>query len=208
MAMNHDSPLIRLAKSDIPKAVAMLSRSFAGDPFVGRLITGNNRRPSDFDRVTRCLLHYAIVRGEVYAVSPNLEGVVVWFPPSRVAPSVWDMVRFGAILLPFSLSWRSSRLVLAYERYAATLRKQLLREPHWYLQLLGVDPNCQGRGCAGVLLRHVLTRLDRERLPSFLETMNEKNVALYENFGFRVLQASEIPGSDCTCWFMARKSPQ
>lgn len=205
--MTHDSPPIRLAKADIPKAAAMLSRSFANDPFAGRFFADGDREQSDFAKAVTCILRYGIARGEVHAVSPNIEGVAVWYPPSRVVPSLWDMVRFGAVLLPFSLRWQSLRLVLAYEKHAAMLRKQFPREPYWYLQMLGVEPDCQGRGCAGALLRHMLTRLDRERLPCRLDTMNEKNVALYEHFGFRVLHSGEIPCSGCMCWYMARETP-
>ncbi len=202
--MTHDLSPIRLTKSDIPRTVDMLSRAFAGDPFASILLADAERGKSDFDKVTGCILHYGVVRGEIYAVSPNLEGAAVWFPPSRIEPSVWDMARFGALLLPFSLRWRSLRLLLAYNAHMAKLRKQFLRGPHWYLQMLGVDPNCRGRGCAGILLRNMLARLDREATPCCLDTMNERNVALYEHFGFRVLHAGEMPGCGCSCWFMAR----
>ena len=38
------------------------------------------------------------------------------------------------------------------------------REPHWYLALLGVDPDHQGRGFGSHLMQPVLTRCDRESI--------------------------------------------
>jgi hypothetical protein len=46
---------------------------------------------------------------------------------------------------------------------------------------------------------------DREQLPCCLDTENEVNVPMYEHFGFRVLEASPIPGTDRTVWLMFRE---
>jgi ribosomal protein S18 acetylase RimI-like enzyme len=69
-------------------------------------------------------------------------------------------------------------------------------EPHWYLALIGVDPSRQGRGLGAALLRHTLARVDRERLPAYLESSNPANVPLYQRHGFEVvgtIQAADSP---------------
>lgn len=69
-------------------------------------------------------------------------------------------------------------------------------EPHWYLPLIGVEPARQGRGVGSALLRHVLERIDRERLSAYLESSNPANVPLYERHGFVVtgtIQAGDAP---------------
>jgi ribosomal protein S18 acetylase RimI-like enzyme len=58
------------------------------------------------------------------------------------------------------------------------------REPHWYLPLIGVDPACQGRGCGAALMRHALSRCDRDGAPAYLESTNPRNRPLYERHGF------------------------
>jgi hypothetical protein len=45
---------------------------------------------------------------------------------------------------------------------------------------------------------------DKEGVPCFLETQAEKNVALYEHFGFRVVEAGLIPGSNVRSWALVR----
>lgn len=68
-------------------------------------------------------------------------------------------------------------------------------EPHWYLPMIGTDPNRQGQGLGSILLRHALTRCDRDNLPAYLESSNAKNVPLYERFGFELLGTIQVGSS-------------
>ena len=76
---------------------------------------------------------------------------------------------------------------------------------HWFLQTIGVAPQFQGKGYAGMLLRPMLGKIDEEGLPCYLETLEEKNVSLYEHFGFRVIDRSGIPETGLTNWAMLRE---
>ena len=60
-------------------------------------------------------------------------------------------------------------------------------EPHWYLAMIGVEPNAQGRGLGGELMRHALARCDRERAVAYLESSNRRNISLYQRHGFEVM---------------------
>jgi ribosomal protein S18 acetylase RimI-like enzyme len=68
------------------------------------------------------------------------------------------------------------------------------REHHWHLGPLGVDPDFQGRGIGKKLLGAFLEIVDEQGLPAYLETDVDRNVALYEQFGFRVIAREEIAG--------------
>jgi hypothetical protein len=57
------------------------------------------------------------------------------------------------------------------------------------------------------LLRPVLERIDRERMPSYLETNAVKNVAIYRRFGFDVVSEDRMPGMEVTTFAMLRKAP-
>jgi ribosomal protein S18 acetylase RimI-like enzyme len=91
-----------------------------------------------------------------------------------------------------------------YESHTSDLRRRYLSGPHWYLQMLAVDPQYQGRGYAACLLHTMFARLDRDRLPCCLDTENGKNVAFYARFGFKLMEATVIPKSEVRCWFMKR----
>ena len=72
-------------------------------------------------------------------------------------------------------------------------------EPHWYLSLLGVDPSHQGQGLGRALLTHFLGRVDRDRMPSYLETDRPENVAFYARAGFAVRCELRVLGAPVWC---------
>lgn len=72
-------------------------------------------------------------------------------------------------------------------------------EPHWYLSLLGVDPPRQGLGVGGSLLDHWLESVDRDRMPSYLETDREENVSFYSRAGFAVHEELQVLGAPIWC---------
>jgi len=65
---------------------------------------------------------------------------------------------------------------------------------HWHIGPIGVDPDLQGRGVGRALLGSFLTMADEQRSPAYLETDVDRNVALYERFGFTVTDQENING--------------
>jgi ribosomal protein S18 acetylase RimI-like enzyme len=57
------------------------------------------------------------------------------------------------------------------------------REPHYYLQFLGVRPGCQGTGIGTALLRAILGRCDLEGVAAYLEA-DDRSRFLYMKHGF------------------------
>jgi hypothetical protein len=53
----------------------------------------------------------------------------------------------------------------------------------------------------------MFARIDREGLPCYLETENEKNLPMYQRYGFRVLEESQLPGTETASWAMLREKP-
>ncbi|HEU65917.1 MAG TPA: N-acetyltransferase, partial [Chloroflexi bacterium] len=50
----------------------------------------------------------------------------------------------------------------------------------------------------------MLDRVEEESSPCYTETMDEKNVGLYEHLGFRVMEKSAIPDTGLTTWALLR----
>ena len=92
-----------------------------------------------------------------------------------------------------------------FGEYIDAVHKRLAPFEHWFLQIIGIDPQFKGKGHAGRLLRAMFARIDEEGLPCYVETLNEANVPLYEHFGFRVLEKSTIPETKLTNWAMLRE---
>lgn len=65
-------------------------------------------------------------------------------------------------------------------------------EPHWYLALIGVEPEYQGYGFGSALLKRGLERCDRDGMPAYLEATSPRNIRLYERHGFRQLAPVDV----------------
>jgi len=89
------------------------------------------------------------------------------------------------------------------EFFEALIRRDV-PTPHWYLSILGVDPDHQGKGLGGALLQPALAKADQEGLPCYLETLEEKNLAFYGRHGFEVLVDDREPHSGLKFWTMIR----
>jgi GNAT superfamily N-acetyltransferase len=68
------------------------------------------------------------------------------------------------------------------------------REPHWYLEIIGTQPQMQGKGLGSALFRPLLALCDRDGLGAYLEASSERSRALYERHGFTVVELFNMPG--------------
>jgi ribosomal protein S18 acetylase RimI-like enzyme len=65
--------------------------------------------------------------------------------------------------------------------------------PHYYLAVLGTDPDAQGRGIGSALMQPTLESCDRDDVPAYLESSKERNVDFYARHGFSVLDELRLP---------------
>jgi len=198
--------LIRLEKEQIEQASQVLSRAFRDDPELLSFVPDEQKRQKLLRSMFRIALAHAIRHGEVYAVSPAIEGVAVWLPSAAPEISLWTMLRGGGLGLLFKTGWGFLRKMKEDEDFARKLRRKLAPFTHWYLAVLGVDPELQGKGYASRLLKPKLARFDREKLPAYLETSIEDYVPIYQHFGFKVIKEATLPGSGAKMWVMMRET--
>jgi ribosomal protein S18 acetylase RimI-like enzyme len=72
--------------------------------------------------------------------------------------------------------------------------KQDPRRGHWHLGPIGIDPQLQGRGVGKALLGRFLKMVDERGANAYLETDVDRNVALYQSFGFEVIAQADFEG--------------
>ncbi|MDD5082645.1 MAG: GNAT family N-acetyltransferase [Dehalococcoidales bacterium] len=196
--------VIRLGKSEVTAAATTLARAFQDDPLFVYLIPDPVARQNALLVILQVMVRYGVLYGEVHTTSPNIEAVTVWLPPASAGMSFWRLIRSGGLSLLTKLSGRTIARLWRFNASTAPLQRRLTRLPHWYLGFIGVEPAYQKQGYAGKLLRYMLSRVDREHLPCFLDTQNANNVAIYQHFGFRVVEETIIPGSALKYWAMLR----
>jgi GNAT superfamily N-acetyltransferase len=76
-------------------------------------------------------------------------------------------------------------------------------EPHFYLSVVGTDPEQQGGGVGSALLAPVLRICDESGTAAYLESSKESNVPFYARHGFAVTERMELPGGP-PLWLMWR----
>jgi predicted N-acetyltransferase YhbS len=73
------------------------------------------------------------------------------------------------------------------------MKKVHPEEPHWYLAIIGSDPDVRGKGFGQVLMQSRLDRCDAEHAPAYLESSNPANVPYYQRFGFEATGEITLP---------------
>lgn len=196
------SGLVRIGGRQSARVAELLARAFQDDPMAVAALPDATRRARSLPRLIGLNVGYAVRYGEVYA-TPGTEGAAVWLPPARSNVSIGGMLRAGALAAPLTVSWAVLRRLAALEAQTGRLHRQYAPMPHWYLSQIGVEPALWGHGFAGKLLAPMLARMDAERMPCYLETARERNITLYQRYGFAVV-AERTLGSGLRVWAMLR----
>ena len=202
---NQNGELLRLTPKERDAGAAVLGRAFAEYELFRYYFPDETQRRTAAGAYALISLAVCLKYGEVYTSSEKLEGVAAWMPPGKAPFGGWQLVRSVPLGIVARFGRQGAGRMWSYIRFVDDLHRKLVPYPHWYLQIIGVDPAHQGQGFSSRLLRPVLERIDRERMPCFLETNNEKNVAIYRRSGFEVVSEDKMPGTEVTSFAMLRR---
>lgn len=195
---------IRLRPSDQKAAAAVFARAFFDYPIMVSHWPDPARRARYLPWYLGCAVNYALRYGEAYTTR-DLAGLALWLPPHATHFTVWRYVRSGFLATPLIMGFRRSfEIAVQQDDAAQKAHEQIMPGPHWYLWMLGVDPGQQGIGTGCLLMQPGLDAADRQQLPCYLETHDEKNVPFYIKRGFELVHTQQIPGSDLRFWSFVR----
>jgi ribosomal protein S18 acetylase RimI-like enzyme len=203
---NQNGELLRLTRKERDAGAAVVGRAFTEYELFRYYFHDETERRAAADTFALISLSLCLKYGEVYMSSGKLEGVAAWLPPGKAPFGGWQIIRSVPLSILFRFARQGAGRMWAYGRFVDNLHRGLIPYPHWYLQIIGVDPRYQGQGFSSRLLRPVLERIDRERMPCFLETNVGKNVSIYRRFGFEVVSEDKMPGTEVTTFAMLRKA--
>jgi ribosomal protein S18 acetylase RimI-like enzyme len=196
--------LYQLKKSDLKLAEKVMAKAYfeAEEEFQFKKASMNLKF---LEKLMHTTLKYTMKYGRVFAPTPNLEGVAAWLPSDKIFISDWQYIRSG-ILIPIIMAGRNwLKKMRVYNDLCKTKHRELADFPYLYLYNLAVHPDQQKKGYASKLLNPVLAALDHFGLACYLET-NDRNIPLYEHFGFLVVNQVFVSELELKAYFMLRKS--
>jgi ribosomal protein S18 acetylase RimI-like enzyme len=141
-----------------------------------------------------------------FITSPKLEGIAIWMHSNnREKRPFWRIITSGAIWQVIKIGIRPLWKMQSYDSYIEKKHRELMPEKHWYLAVLAVDPAYQGKGHASKLLNEMLSNIDKDGLPCYVEAEGENNVSMYRHFGFEVVSEFVVPKTTEKLVAMVRK---
>ena len=196
--------MLELEKKYIKTASLMLSRAFKDE--LKDIFPDPEERRVKEPYVNEFLLRRDYSYSKALITSPGLEGITVWMhSDTREKRPLWRILTSGVIWQATRIGIKPLRKMQAYERYIEKKHRELAPNKHWYLVVLAVDPKHQGKGYASKLLNEMLASIDKDGLPCYHETEGTKNVAMYQHFGFEVVDEFVVPGTKDKVVAMLRK---
>ncbi len=200
-AQDGAAPVRTAGDADARAVAAMLARAFHDDPVFAWLIPNDARRAARLPQLFEMFFHSDGPAGMRLATTAT-EAATLWRAPGQARSgrretlsAAWPLVRVFGWHLP-----RAFAVSEAIEAHFPT-------GPFWYLHIAGCDPAHQGKGLGGAAVRAGLERA-AGRLPAYLETAKERNLAFYQRLGFRVTDEWSVPGGGPRFWSMLRDPDQ
>ena len=196
--------MIKLEKNHIKPVSMMLSRAFKDE--LKDIFPDSKERRVKTPYVNELFLLYEFPNSRAVITSPKLEGIAVWIHSDKLKKkSFWGIPKLQIIWPAMKIGIKALKKLKELDEYVKRKHRELVPFKHWYLALLAVDPQYQGKGYASRLLNETLSSIDEDGLPCYLETDGEKNVSIYKHFGFEVVDDFVVPGTKDKIVAMLRK---
>jgi ribosomal protein S18 acetylase RimI-like enzyme len=190
---------IRSAMSEeTPQTVACIVAAFITDPMARFAFASAHDYLASAPEVTRAFARGSFEQGTAHIIA-DFCGAALWLAPG-VHPDGEALERlFRETVRPERLG----DLLATFEK----MGEYHPEEPHWYLPMIGVEPNMQNKGLGSALMRHAVTRFDRDGVTAYLESSNSRNIPLYERFGFEVIGRIQIGSAPVVTPMLRRPRP-
>jgi GNAT superfamily N-acetyltransferase len=200
--------IVPLGEDQGDEVAALMGWAFQNDPLFAHACPDPSERARWLPWLFRWSTWKGFFFGQVRGTTGRLDGAVATIGPGGGEFTAEQLARFGYEQGREAVGaavWDRSVAVInaAFEPADAALHRAV-PEPHWYLDVIAVDPARQGRGIGGALLRAVSARADADGAPVVLLTFQPASLPLYERNGYVVACDGIVPGSGLPWWGMRR----
>ena len=180
----------------------ILSRAFYNDPFYVWIMPDDNKRIQQIEWWMRILLKYTLLYGEIH-YTEDRKAVAMWLGPDRPIVNDFKIFSMGLILYPIKIGIRNFMRALDVSGQWDKEHKKMDKR-HYYLMVIAVEPELQGKGIGSRLMQLGLKNADNDGLECFLETVTPEDVQFYRKHNFDVIFNKGFGLKD-QYWIMTRK---
>jgi ribosomal protein S18 acetylase RimI-like enzyme len=174
--------------ADVPALTRMLVRAYIDDPVAIWICASPSARALILEAMYSARLRQLIACDAVWTDAEHTSAAV-WTPPAHRGGMRPDAALLRRLLSPRMIA-RAPLLALGM---GAMQRRHPREPPHWYLVLLGTDPDARGRGLGSAMLGPVLERCDADGIGAYLESSKPRNLDFYARLGFQTVGELQLP---------------
>ena len=191
---------------DVDRVLNSVALAYENYPMFNYIVSGKSKAGSIKQIIKSSILaskvdYIGLTFGE------NNEAVAIFIKPNYKGAPALPFFFKGGLKLIFMHSLSIVLRLLNYENHAMKIKEKYSDDNCWYLFSLTVHPNYQHTGLATKVMQPMLDFFDATGQSCYLETNKECNIAMYEHYGFRLMEAGSIPGTDVMHYTM-RRDPQ
>ena len=183
-AMTEQPSVRRAGPPDVAAVAAMLARAFYDDPVATWAFRADGARLRALE-LFQAIRMRQLMGGEELWMDAQGRCAALWAPPGSWKTTARED---AALMRCFMHPLLFARMPLVTAGFLGLEAKHPKDPAHFYLAVLGTDPDSQGKGLGSALLAPVLEACDRDGVGAFLESSKERNIAFYARHGFRVVQ--------------------
>jgi hypothetical protein len=196
-------PAVRFRNSQVELLGTVLTRAFYNNPGVTYVLPDPHVRRSVLSWFFGSVaLRASRLCGEIYT-TVNVDGGALWICPGADL-TIGRAVRTEMSSLPLKLDRSSITRWIDVTTHLESVRRHLADKLHWYLMALGTEPS-RNKAVREALMAPVLAAADWDLRSCYVETFHEGDLPFYEECGFRIAGAGEIPKGGPSFWTLIRQ---
>lgn len=189
---------------DIGEVLNTVALAYEDYPMFNYLVKGNSNAAS-----IKEIIQSSIMASKVdyigLTLGENNEAVAIFIKPNYKGTPALPFLFKGGLKLIFKHSFGIVFRLLNYENHAMKMKAKHSDDDCWYLYSLTVHPHYQHKGLASKVMQPMLDFFDATGQSCYLETNKSCNVAMYEHFGFKLMETGFIPNTDVVHYAMRRE---
>ena len=138
------------------------------------------------------------------ADSKDVNSVLVYIPPQSKDPSLLDYMKAGGVKMFFKFGLRRIARLTRFNIEIDQVAKRYRAANDGYLMAFATRLDKQGQHYGKTLITALMNHLDASGESCYLETLEAKNVALYQHFSFRLEGQTDSKMGNLTLFAMRR----